>query len=69
MDKQAEEREGLYGYNSSPGEHIPVNRDHAYLQDEAPPDKELKASVETLWNGRTENGTNMRAEYLKRWLE
>jgi hypothetical protein len=69
MEKQMEGREDLYGYKSSPGEHIPANRDRAHLQDEAPPDGELRAAVKTLRNGRSGGGTNMRAEDLKRWLE
>ena len=60
--------EDLYGYKSSPGERILTNRDRSHLQDDAPPDEEIRAAVKTLWKGRSGGDTNMRAEDLKRWL-
>ena len=36
MTKQTEEREALYNYKVSPGEHIPTNRECVLLADEAP---------------------------------
>ena len=47
------EREELYGYQASPGKHIPSNRDPIPLPDEAPLDKEIRAAVKALCNGRT----------------
>ena len=68
MKRQTVEREDLYGYQASPGEHIPSNRDPTLLPDEAPPDAEIRTAVKTLRNGRTDGGSMMRAEHLKAWL-
>ena len=68
MEKQTVEREDLYGYKASTGEHIPANRDPALLPDEAPSDAEIRAAVKNLRNGRTGGGTRMRAEDIKSWM-
>ena len=68
MERQTEERDDLYGFQASPGEHIPANRDHILLPDEAPLDREIKAAVKTLRNWRMGGGTMMRAEDMKVWL-
>ena len=47
------EREKLYGYQASPGEHTLPNRDLVPLPDEAPPDAEIGTAVKALRNGRT----------------
>ena len=45
MERQTVEREDLYAYQASPGEHIPFNRDPVPLPDEAPPDAEIRMAV------------------------
>ena len=68
MEQQTVEREDLYDFQASPGEHIPSNRDPTLLPDEAPPDEEVRSAVKALCNGRTDGASMMRAEHLKAWL-
>ena len=68
MERQTVEREELYDFQASPGEHILSNRDPTPLPDEAPPDAEIRTVVKALRNGRTGGGSMMRAEHLKAWL-
>ena len=69
MERQMVEWEDLYGYQASPGEHIPSNRDPVPLPDEAPSDAGIKTAFKTLRNGRTGDGSMMRAKHLKAWLQ
>ena len=68
MKRQTEEREDLYGFQVSPGEHMPINRDPILLPNKAPPDADIRAAVKRLRNGRTGGGTMMRTEDIKAWL-
>ena len=68
MERQTVEREGLYNFQASPGEHIPANRDPILLPDAAPPDAEIRAAVKALCNGQTVSSSMMRAEDFKGWL-
>ena len=65
MDKQMEEREALYNYKTSTGEHIAANRECFPFTDEAPEEEAIQAAVKTLKNCRTGERTNMRLEDLK----
>ena len=47
---------------------IPCNASRPPLADGTPPDAELRAAVKKLRNGRTDDGSNMRAEDIKSWL-
>ena len=53
MEQQTVEQEDLYGYQDLPGEHIPSNRDHILLPDEAPLDAEIRTAAKALRNART----------------
>ena len=68
MKTQTVEREELYGYLESPGEHIPRNVDRPPLDDSAPSDEEIRAAAAKMKNRRSGGATQMRAEDLKTWL-
>ena len=68
METQTVEREELYGYLESPGEHIPRNVERPPLDDPAPSDEEIRAAAAKMKNRRSGGATQMRAEDLKTWL-
>ena len=59
------EREDLYGYQASPGEHTSSNRDSIPFLDKVPPDAEIRMAVKALRNGKMGRGLMMQAEHLK----
>ena len=58
----------MYGYREFPRDPIPCNASYPALEDEAPPDKEIRATVKWCGNGRTRGRSGMRAEDMKAWL-
>ena len=56
METQTEEREKLYGYVESPGDHIPRNIERPRLDDSAPSDDEIRRAVRKSNNGRSGGG-------------
>ena len=61
MERRSVEREELYIFKASLGEHIPANRNPILLPDEAPEDAEIRAAVKALHNRRTGGGSMMQA--------
>ena len=68
MEHQTKEREDLYGFQVSPGEHIAANKDPILLPDKVPPNTEIRLAVKTLRNGRAGSGTMTRMADVKTWL-
>ena len=68
MERQTVEREELYGKVTPPGGPIPINVDPQPINDDAPPDDEIRGIVQQMPNGRAGGNSFMRAEDMKEWL-
>ena len=69
MERKTVEREELYYFQASLGEHTPANRDPILLLDDTPSDKGTRTAVNALRIGRTGGGSMIQAEDLKGWLQ
>jgi hypothetical protein len=58
----------LYGRATSKGDPIPIHVNKADIPDDIPSDRELRAVVRELKNGRAAGATGLQAEHIKVWL-
>ena len=68
LERQTADREELYRRRDPPGEPIPIHVEPFDVNDEVPPDGEIRAAVKRLSNGRAGGASSMRAEHMKEWL-
>jgi hypothetical protein len=65
---QTAKRVALYGRVALKGDPIPIHVDKADIPADIPSDRELRAIVRELQNGRAAGASGLQAEHIKVWL-